>query len=201
MNMKIWTGMMIAALTMAVAQAQTLQTGAEAPSFELKDPGGNVVRLSDFAGRTVVLEWTNMDCPFVKKHYKPGNMQKLQATYGEKDVVWLVICSSAPGKQGHYSGAEWMKIIEEKGIAATAVLLDEEGAVGRAYGASNTPHLFIVGADGKLVYQGAIDDKPSTESDDIAKSHNYVAAALDEILAGRPVSQPLTKAYGCSVKY
>jgi hypothetical protein len=159
------------------------------------------VSLSDFKGKVVVLEWVNHGCPFVVKHYGSGNMQKLQADATAKGVAWLSICSSAPGKQGHMSAADANKSCAEKQSAATAYLLDESGEVGKKYGAKRTPEMYVVNPEGILVYHGAIDDKPSTDPGDIAGSKNFVAAALEETLAGKPVSTPQTEAYGCSVKY
>lgn len=190
----------VLALTLPLARAQ-LETGADAPDFTLSDIDGNQQKLSDFRGRTVVLEWINHGCPFVVKHYDSGNMQALQREATGNGVVWLSICSSAPGKQGHYSLEDWKRINVEKQSAATAVLLDPNGEVGRLYGAKTTPHMFVIDASGKLVYQGAIDNKPSTDPEDIPSSLNYVRAALDDLANGRPVATPTTKPYGCSVKY
>ncbi len=177
------------------------QTGQPAPEFTLTDSNGKSHKLSDFKGKFVVLEWLNHGCPFVVKHYGSGNMQKLQKEFTGKDVVWLSIASSAPGKQGHMSAEETNKTKEEKGSAATAVLLDEDGTVGRLYEAKVTPHLFVVDPEGTLIYMGAIDDKKSVDAADIAGAKNYVKQALDEAMAGKPVSEPTTTAYGCPVKY
>ncbi len=184
----------------AVAQA-TPDTGKPAPAFSLPDLDGVPRALADYAGRVVVLEWTNYDCPFVKKHYGSGNMQALQRRFTEQGVVWLSICSSAPGKQGHFAPAEWKRRVAEAQAAPTAVLLDADGTVGRAYGARNTPHLFVIGVDGSLAYQGAIDDDPTWSPENVATARNYVAEALDALLAGQPVPTAETKPYGCSVKY
>lgn len=177
------------------------QVGQPAPEFTLTDSNGQAHKLSDFRGKFVVLEWLNHGCPFVVKHYASGNMQKLQKEYAGKDVVWLSIVSSAPGKQGHMTPEETNKAKQEKGSAATAILLDEDGTVGRLYNAKVTPELFIVNPEGVLIYAGAIDDKKSTDTADVAGAKNYVKQALDEALAGKPVSEPTTTAYGCSVKY
>ncbi len=185
----------------AVACTAAPQTGQPAPDFTLTDSDGQTHKLSDFAGKVVVLEWLNHGCPFVKKHYDSGNMQKLQKKYTGQGVVWLSVISSAPGKQGHMSPADTNKTKTEKGAAPTAVLLDEDGKVGKLYNAKVTPELFIVGKDGKLLYAGAIDDKKSTEPADVAVAKNYIAQALDEILSGKAVSEPSSTAYGCSVKY
>ena len=177
------------------------QTGQPAPDFTLTDSNGKSHKLSDFKGKFVVLEWLNHGCPFVVKHYGSGNMQKLQKEYTGKDVVWLSIVSSGPGKQGHMSPAETSKAKEESGSAATAVLIDEDGTVGRLYDAKTTPHMFVVNPEGVLVYMGAIDSVKSVDAADIAGAKNYVKQALDEALAGKEISEPVTTAYGCSVKY
>jgi peroxiredoxin len=177
------------------------QVGQPAPEFTLTDSNGQSHNLSDFKGNFVVLEWLNHGCPFVVKHYESGNMQNLQKEYTGKDVVWLSIVSSAPGKQGHMSPGETNEAKQDKGSAATAVLLDEDGTVGRLYNAKVTPELFVINPDGVLVYAGAIDDKKSTDPADVAGAKNYVKQALDEAMAGQSVSEPTTVAYGCSVKY
>lgn len=175
--------------------------GQPAPDFALKDPAGQSHKLSDYKGKHVVLEWVNHGCPFVVKHYDSRNMQGLQKESVGQGVVWLAICSSAEGKQGHHTAEEWQKVNQEKGFAGTAVLLDTDGKVGRQYGAKTTPHMYVINPEGVLVYQGAIDDKPSTDQDDIPGAKNYVRAALAEARAGKPVSQGQTKPYGCGVKY
>jgi cytochrome oxidase Cu insertion factor (SCO1/SenC/PrrC family) len=190
--------LLLAAAAMAHAQ---VEIGKPAPDFTLTDCSGKNVSLSDYKGKVVVLEWVNHGCPFVVKHYGSGNMQKLQADAVAKGAVWLSICSSAPGKQGHKTAADVSKKCEEVKSAATAYLLDESGKTGRAYGAKVTPELYVIDASGVLVYHGAIDDKKSTDPGDIAGAKNYVAAALEEVLAGKPVTTPITEAYGCSVKY
>jgi len=186
--------------TMAISNAE-VSIGKAAPDFSLTDCSGKKVSLSDYKGKVVVLEWVNHGCPFVAKHYGSGNMQKLQADATAKGVAWLSICSSAPGKQGYATPADALKKCTETQSAATAYLLDESGEVGKTYGAKVTPEMYVIDANGVLVYHGAIDDKKSTNPGDIAGAKNYVAAALDEVLAGKPVSTPKTDAYGCSVKY
>ena len=186
--------------TMAIANAE-VSIGQPAPDFTLTDCAGKKVSLSDYKGKVVVLEWINHNCPFVAKHYGSGNMQKLQADATAKGVVWLSICSSAPGKQGHATPADALKKCTETQSAATAFLIDESGEVGKTYNAKVTPEMYVIDGNGALVYHGAIDDKKSTNPGDIAGAKNYVAAALDEVLAGKPVSTPKTDAYGCSVKY
>ena len=202
MKTKVLLPILIAALALGAAQAWAQAAiGAPAPGFTLTDTKGAAHALADFAGKPVVLEWTNPDCPFVKKHYGAKNMQALQAKYVAQGVVWLSVCSSAPGKQGHYPADEWNRILAEQGSAATALLLDPDGQVGRAYGAKTTPHLFVIDAAGTLVYDGAIDDKPSTDAADIPGARSHISEALDAVLAGAPVPVAQTKPYGCSVKY
>ncbi len=186
---------------MAVAAAVGVAQAAEAPDFTLVDTQGVRRSLSDFRGKTVVLEWFNHGCPYVKKHYAKGHMQALQKSQTEKGVVWLAICSSAPGKQGHDTPEGHAATAREKGTAASAILLDEDGAVGRAYGAKTTPHLFVINPEGNLVYQGAIDDKRSTDSADIESARNYVREALEALSQGKEIAVPQTPPYGCSVKY
>ncbi|MCC7262952.1 MAG: thioredoxin family protein [Candidatus Latescibacteria bacterium] len=175
--------------------------GKTAPEFSLKDAEGKERTLTEFKGKFVVLEWVNFGCPFVKKHYGAGNMQGLQAEYTGKGVVWLSVCSSAPGKQGHFEGEELKKQIAEHRSRATHYLTDPEGRVGRAYGAKTTPHMYVIDPGGVLVYAGGIDDIPSADPDEIPKAKNYVRQALDALLAGQPVPAPSTPPYGCSVKY
>jgi peroxiredoxin len=175
--------------------------GKEAPTFLLKSIEGKDTSLAAFRGKPVVLEWVNQGCPFVKKHYSAGNMQSLQKEYTEKGVVWLSICSSAEGKQGHLTATEWKTVYKEKGMASTAVLLDEDGVVGKTYGAKTTPHLFVIDPQGLLIYKGAMDDTPSTDPKDIPGAKNYVRAALENFLEGKPVETPVTTPYGCGVKY
>jgi peroxiredoxin len=175
--------------------------GQSAPPFTLTDSNGQSHSLSDFEGKLVVLEWWNYQCPFVNKHYGSGNMQKLQKEWTGKDVVWLTISSSGPGKQGYVDGGSANSIMEEKGGTPTAVLLDHDGEVGRAYGAKTTPHMFVIDKKGALVYAGGIDDKPSTDQADLATANNYVQAALEELSAGQAVSAPASDPYGCSIKY
>ncbi|MHC4922688.1 MAG: thioredoxin family protein [Planctomycetota bacterium] len=172
-----------------------------APEFTLPDLAGKDHTLSDYRGKWVVLEWINHGCPYVKKHYREGHMQLLQSKYRAKDVVWLQVCSSAPGKQGHMSTRQWEKMNKKLGVNATAVLLDPSGAVGRLYKAKVTPHMYVVSPEGGLVYRGAIDDKRSTKPADIAGSTNYIRQVMDAVLAGDASPVAETKPYGCSVKY
>lgn len=191
-------GLTAGILTSAVAQ---IENGNPAPDFTLADSNGNQVSLSQFKGKFVVLEWLNYDCPFVKKHYNSGNMQNLQKIYTAKGAAWISVISSAPEQQGYYNNADINRLNSEKKAAPTAILLDPTGVVGKLYGAQTTPHMFIIDSSGILIYQGAIDDIRSTNPDDVVKAKNYVSAALDEAMAGKPVSMPSTKSYGCSVKY
>jgi peroxiredoxin len=183
------------------AQLQAAKIDAPAPEFTLTGSRNQTVSLSDFKGKLVVLEWTNNECPFVRKHYESGNMQKLQRDYTAKDVVWLSIVSSAPGKQGHVTGDQAEELTRSRKAAPTAVLLDPTGKVGQSYGAKTTPHMFIVDKEGVLRYAGGIDSIKSTDQADVKTAKNYVAQALNELLAGKPVSEPATAPYGCGVKY
>ncbi|HKP97156.1 MAG TPA: thioredoxin family protein, partial [Fibrobacteria bacterium] len=190
------------AATPAPAAAATApRPGALAPDFSLPDAAGKSHSLSEYRGKWVVLEWVNYDCPFVKKHYGSGNMQALQKASREKGAVWLSINSSAPGKQGHFEGRELAKRMADLKAQPDAYLLDPDGKVGRAYQAKTTPSMFVIDPDGKVIYAGAIDDKPSTDQEDIAGARNYVQAALDAGLAGKPVATASTTSYGCGVKY
>ncbi len=175
--------------------------GQPAPNFKLADADGKPVTLSDFKGKTVVLEWNNPGCPFVKKHYASGNMQKAQATAAKDGVVWLTINSGAPGKQGHLSGAEAKTLIAEANARPAAYLLDPRGVVGKAYDAKTTPHMYVINKSGTLAYAGGIDDKPTANPADIAGARNHVLAALTELKAGKAVSVASSRPYGCSVKY
>ena len=198
------TKLLITALTSLAATALWAAeptVGNAAPDFSLPDATGKAHSLADFKGKYVVLEWFNEGCPFVKKHYGSGNMQKLQQDYSGKDVVWLTINSSAPGEQGHLTAQTAPKTIANWKMTSTKLLLDPDGKVGRLYGAKNTPHMFVINPEGKLIYQGAIDSKDTPKPEDIASSTNYVKVALDESMAGKPVSNATTKPYGCSVKY
>jgi len=183
------------------ADPQTAVVGKKAPDFTLMSAKGEEYSLSDYEGKYVVLEWVNFDCPFVKKHYGSGNMPELQKKYRDKDVVWLSICSSAPGKQGYFEGEELTSRMDAEEWMGTAYLNDPTGKVGKMYGATNTPHMFVIGPNGELLYAGAIDDTPSTKASDIPTSKNYVMSALDAAMKGDPIEAKATAAYGCSVKY
>ncbi len=189
-----------AALLTPAAHAEP-KVGAPAPAFKAVDSNGKDVSLESLRGKTVVLEWTNDGCPYVRKHYNAGNMQALQKKWTAQDVVWLSVISSPPGEQGFADAARANTLTTERNAAPTAVLLDPKQDIARAYGASVTPHMYIIKPDGVLAYAGAIDDKPTARAADIAPARNYVDAALAEVKAGKPVTTPATRAYGCTVKY
>jgi peroxiredoxin len=188
-------------LATAALAADSPPVGSAAPDFSATDSKGKTHSLSEYKGKYVVLEWFNPECPFVKKHYGGGNMQKLQADATGKGVVWLSVDSSAPGTEGNLTPDQAEKKLNEWKAKQTALLLDQDGKVGRAYGAKNTPHMFVINPEGKIVYEGAIDSKPTPNPADIPASTNYVKVALDESLAGKSVTTAQTKPYGCSVKY
>ena len=194
-----WSLLMTVGLTAAAIAAAAV--GKPAPTFTGQGSDGNVYSLADYKGKFVVLQWYNRDCPFIHKHYDSGNMQKLQETYGKKGVIWFEVLSSAPGKEGYMTASEAQENRAKSGTKSDASLLDPTGAIAKLYAAKTTPHIFIVDPKGILIYQGAIDDHASADAADISNSKNYVALALDEALAGKPVSIPTTRPYGCSVKY
>jgi len=185
----------------AVPSAAPARVGEPAPAFSAPDISGKNVRLGDYAGKMIVLEWTNDGCPFVGKHYDSGNMQSLQQKYMANGVVWLTIASSAPGEQGYVTPAEAKADLARWRAAPSDFLLDPEGIVGRLYDARATPHMVVIDRTGRVVYMGAIDDQPSTRLADVKTAHNYVVAALDAVAAGQPVAVASTRAYGCSIKY
>ena len=184
--------------TGAIAQAQI---GAAAPAFTLTDSNGRDVSLASLKGKTVVLEWTNHQCPYVRKHYGGNNMQALQKKWTARGVVWLSVISSAPGREGYVTGAEANGLTVDRGASPTAVLLDPKGTVGRSYGARTTPHMFVISGDGVLRYAGGIDDRQSALIEDLKVAKNFVDVALTEMAQGQPVSVTTARAYGCSVKY
>jgi len=177
------------------------RVGEPAPEFTGVDSQGKTHRLAEYRGKTVVLEWTNHDCPYVRKHYGAGNMQEQQREAAAQKVIWLSVISSASGQQGHVSPAEANELTRTRQAAPHAVLLDADGRIGRAYQARTTPHMYIIDQTGKLIYMGGIDSVPSADVADITKATQYVRVALNEHAAGRPISQPVTRPYGCSVKY
>jgi peroxiredoxin len=201
MNTKITLAAFTSLVATAAFALEPPPVGSAAPDFSLPDASGKTHSLSQYKGKYVVLEWFNPECPFVKKHYGSDNMQKLQTEYTSKGVVWFTIDSNAPGTEGNITPEQAQKITSSWKTHQTALLLDPDGKAGRAYGAKNTPHMVIINPDGKIAYEGAIDSKASPNPADIPSSTNYVKAALDESLAGKTVSTPQTKPYGCSVKY
>ena len=201
MKPKLFFAAVIAFVAGALYASDVPPVGSAAPDFSLTDAKGKTHSLSEYKGKYVVLEWFNPECPFVKKHYGGGNMQKLQEQYTGKGVAWLTIDSNAPGTEGNLSPEQAEKVASAWKTKQTALLLDPEGKAGRAYGAKNTPNMVIINPEGKIVYEGAIDSKASPNPADIPSSTNYVKVALDESLSGKPISNPTTKPYGCSVKY
>ena len=190
------------ALLLTTAAYAAVAVEKKAPDFRLQGADGKTYRLADYAGKTVVLEWVNFGCPFVRKHYDSKNMQALQQTYTDSGVVWLSICSSAPGKQGHYESGDPLNAqLKKESAVPTAYLVDADGAVGRAFGARTTPHMFVINPEGNIAYAGGIDDIRSANAADIPKATNYVAAALDALFAGDQIVQSSSAPYGCSVKY
>jgi peroxiredoxin len=198
--MKLKLALGLSALFFAGSLFAAPQVGQVAPAFTLTDSKGQSHSLADFAGKTVVLEWTNHECPFVVKHYS-GNMQALQKQFGTDDVVWLTVISSAPGKQGHVSGAKADELTSSRNAMPDAVLFDETGVTGKAYDAKTTPHMYVIDKKGVLQYMGGIDSIPSAKVDDIAKATPYFSDALTAVLAGNPANPAVTKPYGCSIKY
>ena len=201
MKTKLLTTLLTLAASTALFAADSPAVGTTAPDFSLTDSKGKTQSVSQYKGKYVVLEWFNPDCPFVKKHYGSGNMQKLQEEFTAKGVVWLSIDSSAPGLEGNLTAEQAEKKIAEWKTKQTALVLDPDGKAGRSYAAKNTPHMFVINPEGKIVYEGAIDSKATPNPSDIASSTNYVKVALEESMAGKTVSNANTKPYGCSVKY
>lgn len=198
----IGTAMAACAAVAGAALAQDApEVGRPAPAFQAKDAAGRTVSLAGFHGKPVVLEWTNDGCPFVQHAYKSGVMQQLQKRAAAQGVVWLSVISSAPGKQGYLKGPEVQGWERSTGAEPADVLLDPAGALGRRYGAKATPTVFLVGADGGLLYMGGFDDRPSTDPADAKSAKNYVALALDDLKSGHPIADAVTRPYGCSVKY
>jgi len=198
--MKSLAAFAVAVLPAAVLAFGSAPPGQPAPSFTVTDLEGKPARLEDYKGRIVVLEWNNFGCPFVQKHYRSGNMQALQKRYGS-DVVWLTVNSTNPSNADYQKPAALQSELESFGAHPARYLMDDPGTVGMAYGAKTTPHMFVIDASGKVAYNGAIDDKRSTDLADVKGAKNYVVAALEEMKAGKPVSTPSTVPYGCSVKY
>jgi peroxiredoxin len=191
-----------AAATLVAGPALALpQLGQPAPAFAAVDAAGKPVSLAQFAGRTVVLEWTNSGCPYVGKHYNSGTMQSLQKKETADGVVWLTVASSAPGMQGYFTADTANRWAAKEHWSGTAILLDSAGKVGRAYGARNTPQMFVIDRAGKVAYMGGIDDRPYADPESLKGAKPYVAMALADVKAGRAVATPTSQPYGCSVKY
>jgi peroxiredoxin len=186
-------------VTVLVAHAATV--GQQAPTFAGKDSQGKTESLGQYRGKYLVLEWTNLSCPYTKKHYDSGNMQALQQQWTGKGVVWLTVLSSSPGEEGYLTAPQENAQIEKEHAHPTAAILDPSGEIGRLYSAKTTPHMFVIDPEGKLIYAGAIDDKATTNTGDVKSAKNYVSAALTEAMAGQPVQVASTRPYGCSVKY
>jgi peroxiredoxin len=205
LNKNMKTKLLLSALaclaSTALFGADSPPVGSAAPDFSVSDSKGNTQSVSQYKGKYVVLEWFNPECPFVKKHYGGSNMQKLQEEFTSKGVVWLSIDSSALGKEGSLTPEQAEKKMSEWKTHQTALLLDPDAKAARAYAAKNTPHMFVINPEGKIIYEGAIDSKATPNPADIPQSTNYVKAALDEALAGKAVTTPSTRPYGCSVKY
>lgn len=185
----------------AFSAAWAARIGEPAPDFTATDTNGKAHKLSEYQGKFVVLEWSNRGCPYTQKHYNSGNMQRLQREWTGRGVIWLTVISSAPGKQGYVTASQENAYLKQVNAAPTAVLLDPTGALGHLYDAKTTPHIFIISPQGTLIYNGAIDDRPTTDLADVNGATNYVSAALDESTSGKPVSNPTSRPYGCSVKY
>src|SRR5881398_716041 len=201
MKTKLTLAMIASLITTALYAFDPPPVGTAAPDFSLTDAKGETHSPSQYKGKYVVLEWFNPECPFVKKHYGTGNMQKLQEEYTGKGVVWLTIDSNAPGAEGNLSPEQAQKVMKDWKTKQTALLLDPEGKAGRTYNARNTPHMFVINPEGKIIYEGAIDSKASANPADITGSTNYVKVALEESMSGKTVSNANTRPYGCSVKY
>ncbi len=200
---KLYLLTIVAALVLSCNKIQmaSVSAGTEAPDFTLPDTNGQKRSLSDFKDQYVILEWTNHQCPFVRKHYDSGNMQNLQKFSLEKDVVWLTILSSAPGLQGYVSAEKAESLMKVSGAKVTAYLFDSDGKLGKLYGARATPHMFVINPEGKVIYQGAIDNIRSADQTDIPSAQNYVRLALANAFAGKSIETADTQAYGCSIKY
>jgi peroxiredoxin len=201
MKTRLLTTLLAITASSALFAADSPAVGTDAPDFSLTDSKGKTQSVSQYKGKYVVLEWFNPDCPFVKKHYGSGNMQKLQEEFTSKGVVWLTVDSSAPGLEGYLTADQANAKMAEWKTKQSALILDPDGKAGRTYGAKNTPHMFVINPEGKIVYEGAIDSKATPNPSDIANSTNYVKVALEESMGGKPVSNANTKPYGCSVKY
>jgi hypothetical protein len=185
----------------ALSSVWAARVGERAPDFTATDSNGQVQKLSKYAGKYVVLEWHNRGCPYTQKHYKSGNMERLQHEWTSKGVIWFTVISSAPGKQGYVTPEEENAYLKEVNAGPTGVLLDPTGALGHLYEAKTTPQMIVINPQGVMIYDGAIDDRPTTDASDINGAKDYLSLALEEAMAGKQVSNPTTRPYGCSVKY
>jgi hypothetical protein len=200
--MKTMRSVAIAAgLAMVCASALALRPGEQAPDFKGVDSNGKVQTLAQYRGKYVVLEWANKGCPFEQKHYKSGNMERLQREWTARGVVWLSVISSAPGQDGYVTPPEENEYLRTMKAAPSAAILDPSGTIGRLYSAKTTPDMFVIDPQGRLVYEGAIDDQPTPDPASLKDAKNYVSAALEASMTGRPVEVAVTRSYGCSVKY
>jgi hypothetical protein len=195
---RILVVVMWCAVPLLIAAARV---GDTAPEFTATASNGKTVRLADYRGKYVVLEWHNNGCPYVGKHYNSGNMQRLQKHWTGQGVIWFTILSSAPGKQGYVTASEENDYLAKEQAAPTAALLDPSGDIGHLYDAKTSPQMVVINPQGVVIYSGAIDDKPTTDLQDVQGATNYVSLALEESMAGTPVKIPATRPYGCSVKY
>lgn len=199
MRRNLWCGAAMVLLFFSSLFAQ--RVGEAAPEFQATDSNGQAHKLSQYRGKFVVLEWHNNGCPYTRKHYESGNMQRLQKEWTGRGVVWFTVISSAPEQQGYVTAQQENDYLKRMNAVPTAALLDPQGDVGRLYSAKTTPHMFIINPAGVLIYDGAIDSKPTTDQADIASAKNYVSEALAEAMSGKPVTTPSSRPYGCSVKY
>lgn len=199
--MKLIRTCSLIAVALFAIGALAVTVGDQAPDFTGVDSHGKSHKLSDYRGKFVVLEWHNNGCPFTQKHYDSGNMQHLQKEWTDKGVVWFTVISSSPGAQGYVTADQENEYMQKMHAAPTAALLDPKGDIGHLYGAKTTPHMFVIDQQGRLIYNGAIDDKASTDPSDVNGARNYVSAALEQAKAGQPVAVASTRPYGCSVKY
>jgi peroxiredoxin len=201
MNAKRIGTLTAAIVLLAATAALAARVGQSAPDFVATDSNGQSHHLADYRGKYVVLEWHNNGCPYTQKHYQSGNMENLQREWTARGVIWFTVISSAPGEQGYVTAAQENEYMREMHAAPTAALLDPDGQLGHLYDAKTTPHMFVINPEGVLIYDGAIDDRPTPDPPDIAGATNYVSQALSEAMAGKPVSVAATRPYGCSVKY
>lgn len=201
MTRSAWSLWFAFAAMLVPMHAQAVKVGSAAPDFKATDTYGKAHRLSDYKGKFVVLEWHNRECPYTQKHYRSQNMQALQREWTEKGVVWFTVISSAPGQQGYVTADEENAYVKQVKASPTAVLLDPTGELGHLYSAKTTPHMFVINPQGLLIYDGAVDNKPTTDLEDIPRAKNYVSAAIEEALKGEQVAVATTRPYGCSVKY